>query len=689
MKNKKGYTIVEVIVSFVLITVVMIYLLRTVIVLTNKNNDLLVNEEYSVYENNLLKHVYDDLEVAYDAEDFKGVTEESGKIKLKDIDKDIEVNKDNNQIIYGGTIYELPDKVSIRENSDHKTYKVEKHLGTHEYYVITIYIKKNRDNEDLKIVYQNKKLLDYTITFNPNGGQIISGETEVVGKFGQEVQVPTVQKTGYTFKGWFANGKKLEKNTVTIKTTIQYTANWEANTFTVAYAGNGATGGTTTSHICTYDQECYLKANGFTKTGYTFQGWKKGNAGNMLAPGASIKNAATSGTVTYYAQWKANTFTVAYNGNGATGGTTTSHTCTYDAACSLKANGFTRTGYTFQGWKKANAGYVLAPNVSIKNAATSGTVTYYAQWKANNYTLVFEPAGGLVSPNKKTVTYDSKYGTLPTPSRPGYTFTGWYNSSGASRNANSVYKTVGNETLTAHWKANTYTITFNPNGGSVSPKTKTVTYDSTYGSLPTPSRGGYIFIGWYTSGSFNATYYSNTYKDVRNVYGTSYQGLMDHWVKWGKAEGRRSSANYRLPDDKYTTAGNETLTAQWIRYGSDSSCGCSSYNTCQHSDCGTTANTSTSCGSWVNNGDCDYYGQTSSCSVGSTGCNIPGFGDICTYKNGYLTHRYKISSCTKKNGKYSPYYCFQDRRCTTSTSYTTNTCATAACGCSSYNSCYY
>ena len=196
-------------------------------------------------------------------------------------------------------------------------------------------------------------------------------------------------KTGYTFNGWatsaggnvaYGNDAAVKNLTTTPNATVNLYAKWTANTFTIAYNGNGANGGSRASHTCTYDQNCTLQANGFTRTGYTFAGWKKGNSGNTLAVGTSIKNVATGGTVTYYAQWTANTFTIAYNGNGANGGSRASHTCTYDQNCTLQANGFSRSGYSFAGWKKSNSGGTLGVGTSVRNVATSGTVTYYAQW---------------------------------------------------------------------------------------------------------------------------------------------------------------------------------------------------------------------------------------------------------------------------------------------------------------------
>ena len=108
--------------------------------------------------------------------------------------------------------------------------------------------------------------------------------------------------------------------------------------------------------------------------------------------------------------------------------------------------------------------------------------------------------GGKVSPASKVVTCGKTYGTLPTPTRTGYEFDGWYTreSSGIKVDKNTAVGTDPPATLYAHWKGKTYTVSFNANGGTVSTASNTVTYGKKYYSLPTPTRKGYTFDGWYT-----------------------------------------------------------------------------------------------------------------------------------------------------------------------------------------------
>lgn len=175
----------------------------------------------------------------------------------------------------------------------------------------------------------------------------------------------------------------------------------------------------------------------------------------------------------------------------------------------------------------------------LKNAATdlgdAGWDRNYGSGMVNMSSLVkqickvtFNANGGSVSTSGKTVFYGETYGSLPTPTRKGYGFDGWYTAaSGGTRiNNTSTVNTTGSQTLYAHWTAGQSTVVFNANGGTVSPDSKTVTYGSTYGDLPVPTRNGYLSEGWFTSASGGTQITSSTTVSV-----TSTQTLYAHWKK--------------------------------------------------------------------------------------------------------------------------------------------------------------
>ena len=125
--------------------------------------------------------------------------------------------------------------------------------------------------------------------------------------------------------------------------------------------------------------------------------------------------------------------------------------------------------------------------------------------KEKEYKITFDANGGtLTEESSKNVAYTKSYGTLPEPTREGYGFTGWYTKTvgGDKVDSSTILDKPESKTLYAHWTANKYTVTFVKNDGtSNNAGTNTVTFDSTYGSLPIASRSGYIFQGWFTAAS--------------------------------------------------------------------------------------------------------------------------------------------------------------------------------------------
>ncbi len=162
----------------------------------------------------------------------------------------------------------------------------------------------------------------------------------------------------------------------------------------------------------------------------------------------------------------------------------------------------TRNYYDFQGWFTATTG-----GSEIKNNTTvtvTDDQTLYAQWLGKEYEVTLDGnGGGTPSPRKITVRYQGTYSGLPTMSRYGYDFLGWYTtkSSGGSKIQNGTrVETHANHTLYARWDRQYYTITFDGNGGSVSYSSKKVWVGDSYGSFPSASRSGYTLKGWYLNG---------------------------------------------------------------------------------------------------------------------------------------------------------------------------------------------
>lgn len=145
-----------------------------------------------------------------------------------------------------------------------------------------------------------------------------------------------------------------------------------------------------------------------------------------------------------------------------------------------------------------------------------------------SYTVSFDANGGSVKSTSKTVFQGDTYGSMPIPERTGYTFAGWYTAAeGGEQVTDSTQVNLSeNQTLYAHWTLNKYTITFDANGGQVDQTGKVVSYSETYGMLPTPTRIGYSFAGWYT----NATGGYQVNADSQVSFAND-QTLYAHWTK--------------------------------------------------------------------------------------------------------------------------------------------------------------
>lgn len=200
---------------------------------------------------------------------------------------------------------------------------------------------------------------------------------------------------------------------------------------------------------------------------------------------------ATQGNLIQTITFTPSTYSVNYNGNGATGGTVATQNCTYDMTYAAQSNGFTReytvnyngnggtpgvlsqkAKYVFKGWGMNQAQtFSYNPGAQYKNltAVGGGTVTMYALWNPSSV-------------------------VLPDAVRKGYCFLGWnVGKAGAS------YTPKNDVTVTAQWQANTYTINFDSDGGS-SCQSVLATYDKTV-TLPEPSKAGYSFLGWNYAGA--------------------------------------------------------------------------------------------------------------------------------------------------------------------------------------------
>ena len=209
----------------------------------------------------------------------------------------------------------------------------------------------------------------------------------------------------------------------------------------------------------------------FTRPGYTQTGWATTDGGERVY---GLKDYYYANEVlTLYPVWSPNSYTITFDTDG--GSEISPITQDYGSEITAPANP-SKTGYTFVGWDKEIPTAMPAENITIK-----------AQWKANSYTITFDTDGGSeISPI--TQDYGSEITAPANPSKTGYTFVGWDKEIPTAMPAENI-------TIKAQWKANSYTITFDTDGGSeISPTTQD--YGSEITAPDNPSKAGYTFVGW-------------------------------------------------------------------------------------------------------------------------------------------------------------------------------------------------
>ena len=337
----------------------------------------------------------------------------------------------------------------------------------------------------------------YGIEYDLNGGNWADGYTpEDYYLSGTVLELPkeeNLNKAGYTFLGWKDKdtNKPVEKISADATGTKSVVAQW-VQTYTVTFDANKGT--VTPTEMKVRHGDAYGELPTPTLDGYTFDGWYNDN-GMQVKPEDVV-----TASHTLYAHWKANTYTVTFNANGGTVETkpeTVTYGSTYGSTYGELPTP-TLDGYTFAGWFTQSDGGTQVTKDTVVTTAKDHTL--YAHWMLNVYDVRFDANGGKEAYEPKKVRYGETYGKFPPdPTRIGYKFAGWFTDAKDGTQMKPEDVVTASHTLYAHWTANTYTVTFDANEGTVETKTQTVTYGSTYGELPTPTRKGYTFVGWFTS----------------------------------------------------------------------------------------------------------------------------------------------------------------------------------------------
>ena len=241
------------------------------------------------------------------------------------------------------------------------------------------------------------------------------------------------------------------------------------------------------------------------RAGYTFGGWFTGpNGTGRRVTAQSLVEAGDNGL---YALWLTHAYTVHFNANGGEGAMS-DQAFAFDKADVLDANVFARRGYSFLGWATNETGAVVYEDeaeVSNLTSEDGGVVDLFAVWQLVSMKVTFDPNGGSLGTASATavVTNGFAYGTLPTAVREGYSFVAWTSGRRADSpvvTAASIVTNAADHALYAQWRANSYTVVYEANGGEGEMEPLGGTYDLVSGLASNAfSRISHRFLGWATS----------------------------------------------------------------------------------------------------------------------------------------------------------------------------------------------
>ena len=341
----------------------------------------------------------------------------------------------------------------------------------------------------------------FQVTFDPQEGTLANpSESTKEVQYGDAYgELPEVTRNHYKFDGWYTMpngvvGTLITKDSIYNQTTATTAyAHWTANQHTLTLVP-GKDMDEFSKNLKYDDTIGSLPTLGVA--GYTFVGWFYSSSPTAVKVQSTDTMPDTD--ISIYARWTPNTYKVTLDANGGVFGTspTTFKSVTYgEAFGALDTPQY--EGYSF-------VKYIGPDNEEITATTVMeyvSPITVKAVWSKNQYTVTFKDELGDDYPTEpKTVTFGEPYGTLYTPEEvSGKTFIGWNTKAdglGLNISSTDTVSIAANHTLYSMFGTNVYTITFDSKGGTdVAPWVRS--YNTPYGSLPTPTKQGYILEGWY------------------------------------------------------------------------------------------------------------------------------------------------------------------------------------------------
>ena len=371
----------------------------------------------------------------------------------------------------------------------------------------------------------------YTITFDKNTGDTLATTSKEIVFDQNYGELPTPEKTGYTFIGWYTDpeyGEKIESTTkMDISNNHTLYAHWRANTNTtykvrhfLQKVGAGTEQNTTnytettsTSHTGTSDTTVSAPRSSYT-------GFAAPTSKNITI------NRFGTAEVSYY--YNRNYYTVTYNPNGRGTPSFTSRSVQFGAVYPIPT--ISVTGWTFNGWyTAASGGTQVTSSTTLTNASNH---TIYGHWTINQYSVTLNKGTGISAVSGAgTFNYDTVR-NIDATVQAGYTWVGWTGYQTTGTKDHSFKLPAQNVTLTANATGNPYAVVYNCNNGGQTPPASTSHIYGTASAVRTNScsKTGFTFNGWNTAANGSGTTVGNG-ANITNLT-TAYNGTVTLYAQW-------------------------------------------------------------------------------------------------------------------------------------------------------------
>ena len=377
----------------------------------------------------------------------------------------------------------------------------------------------------INVTVTNSNIVSFVTNCDEQISDYVLDETSIL-------QLPLLEKEGYTLKAWFSDPDFIDKigtpgESVEIDESMVLYAKWVKKKYTIKFNSDG---GTPVDEITAKYESAIAEPESPTKEGYVFSGWYEDKG--LTKPYAF--STMPSRDLVLHAKWMKEEYIVNFDSNG---GTQVEPIKSYYQDNIEEPEIPTKEGYAFEGWYTDS-------NLTNKydfNSKILSNITLYGKWAKDKYTISFNSNGGTAV---KSITnyYEEEVIEPSIPTKVGHTFTGWYKDEELTQLYTFSTIPSQNIILYAGWIKNKYIISFNSNGGTIVNSITKYYKEKLIEPIP-PVKEGYTFAGWYEDGKLTKKYLFDTVlaKDI-----TLY-------AKWNKNEVKKPVSPV---NNKYTISFN-------------------------------------------------------------------------------------------------------------------------------------